>query len=104
MDRKKLAKRAPLGIVALIALSVITACGTNHKATEHLQDSKIQQRYKAYVQVYDNADGFSNVSEFCDTGGNMVVVPFHNDGAFTAVAVIPNDKRCAGLTPPRRYQ
>lgn len=99
LDRKKL---ATLSVIAVFAVPTLTACGD--KAKEQFQDSGIKERYKAYVQVYDNADGFSNVSEFCDNGGNMIIVPFHEDQPYTAVAVIPNDKRCAALTPPRRYQ
>jgi hypothetical protein len=103
MNLTKRTKLLALGTVALLALPTISACGVTNKAAEPLQDSKISQRYKTTVVVYDNADGFSNVSEFCDNGGNMVIVPFHDSDPYTAIAVIPNDPRCKTAEPPRLY-
>ena len=38
-------------------------------------------------------DGFSNLTTKCDHG-NRIYVAFHGDGAYAAIAVVPQDPTC----------
>lgn len=104
MDLKKyaphgsIATGATLGVVGLFAVSAISACSVTSKVNEQYQDSHINERYKVHISVYDDADGFPNTAEFCDTGGNMIVTTRHGD-----VSVIASDPRCKTLPAPRLY-
>ena len=89
MNRTKKIAAAVAGL-ALAGLS-LTGC----KATEPFKDAPVGNRVVPDVEVYQNADGFSNVSEFCDKHGNRIVVAFHNDGAYAAITAIPADPSCA---------
>ena len=82
--------------VSLVALVLAGLSLTGCKATAQFQDAPVTNRYKQPVEVYDNADGFSNVSEFCDKHGNRIIVAFHGDSAYSAITAIPNDPSCAG--------
>jgi hypothetical protein len=87
MSRKTALILTSLAIVASVGL---TGC----KATEPFHDAPVSNRWNQPVEVYENADGFSNVAEFCDKHGNRIVVAFHSDGAYAALTAIPNDPSC----------
>jgi hypothetical protein len=78
--------------VTAVTLLALTGCS---KITEPFKDaprSGVTNNVPADVITFP--DGFSNVSSKCD-GPNRVYVAFHNDSAYAAMSVVPNDPRCA---------
>lgn len=81
-------------VAALTSFAVLfgtSAC--TQKQQEQFQDAPTGARDTSAVEVYDNADGYSNWSEKCDRHGNRVFVAFHNDGAYAAITAI-KDPTC----------
>lgn len=65
------------------------------KFQEQYKDAPVQDRNNNPATVGTMPDGFDNWAAKCD-GPNMVYTVFHNDKAFGAIAVAPNDPRCTG--------
>lgn len=82
-------------VFAAMALGwMITACG--NKATQQFNDApRTADQNSAPATVGNMPDGFGNWARKCD-GPNMVYVIFHNDNAYGAISVVPNDPRCTG--------
>lgn len=76
--------------VAAAFVFVATVSGCTQKAREPFRDAPTSTRDTSPVELYDNADGFSNWSEKCDRHGNRVFVAFHGDSAYTAITAIPD--------------
>lgn len=82
-------------ITAAIGVACAGLAGCSDKAMEPYRDAKVVHKYnQPGVETYANADGFSNVSEFCDAHGNRIVVAFHSDSAYAAITAIPADPSC----------
>ncbi|MFE3202138.1 hypothetical protein [Embleya sp. NPDC059237] len=82
------------GLLVCAALLVgLTAC--TDKATEPFKDAPRAGTNNAPAEIITNPDGFSNVAGKCD-GPNRVYVAYHGDHTYAAIAVVPNDPRCAG--------
>lgn len=87
-------RTATLLAVAIAALAFVAfVAGCSQKAQEPFRDAPTSTRDTSPVELYDNADGFSNWSEKCDRHGNRVFVAFHGDSAYTAITAIP-DSTC----------
>lgn len=83
--------RRAASIVAAIAVLLVVAFGIGactQKHQEQFRDAPTSTRDKSPVEVYDNADGFSNWSEKCDRHGNRVFVAFHSDGSYAAITAL----------------
>jgi hypothetical protein len=93
-------KKRPIILTTAIAAGAIllgVAAGCTQKTQEPYRDAKVTHRYSnPGVETYANADGFSNVAEFCDAHGNRIVIAFHGDGAYSAITAIPTDPSCTG--------
>ena len=91
-------RKAVLLLAAVAALIFIaTVAGCSQKAREQFRDAPVSSRDAGAAEVYDDPDGFSNFSEKCDFHGNRVIVAFHGDSPYAAVAAIPDDPSCAAL-------
>lgn len=91
INRRKTATWVAAAAIGAGVLFGTSAC--NNKATEQFQDAPISVRDHSAVEVYDDADGFSNWAEKCDRHGNRVFIAFHNNNPYTAVAVV-KDPTC----------
>lgn len=83
-------------LLAAVAVLLVVAFGAgacSQKQQEQFRDAPTSTRDKSAVELYDNADGYTNWSEKCDKHGNRVFVAFHNDGAYAAIAAI-KDPTC----------
>lgn len=76
---------------ALVLLATVAGC--SQKQQEQFRDAPTSARDTSAVEMYDNADGFSNWSEKCDRHGNRVFVAFHSDSAYAAITAI-KDATC----------
>lgn len=83
-------------VMVVVAGVVLAACGANHS------DSGTSDRNFGPARVLAFPDGFRNVAAKCD-GPNMVYSGSRgqsSDHVSSGVAVVPNDQRCPGSTPP----
>lgn len=85
------------------ALLAATACGTATKQSAP-DPAPAQIQMVPPHQVIGLPDGFRNVAEVCDDGGNMIVVTSRGSdfaggqnggGLSSGIAVISHDPRCA---------
>ena len=84
---------------ALVLLAVALGIGAcTQKQQEQFRDAPTAGHDKAAVELYDNADGFSNWSEKCDGHGNRVFVAFHGDSSYGAITAI-KDSTCPVTKP-----
>lgn len=86
--------RAIAGSLAagILAMS-LTGC-LGDKNTEPFRDSpRTAQTNTGPAEVIEMPDGFNNLATKCDNG-NRVYVTYHDNGAYGAVAVVPNAKGC----------
>jgi hypothetical protein len=83
----------PLAVTGLVAGLTLSGCSS--KSLEPFQDAPRAGTNSAPADVVTMPDGFSNVATKCD-GPNRVYVVFHGDSTYGALAVVPNDPRCAG--------
>lgn len=79
--------------VATLIASVLALTGCS-KITEPYNDAPVSGNNDEPALRVSFPDGFSNVATKCD-GPNRVYVAYHGDAAYGAVAVAPNDPRCA---------
>jgi hypothetical protein len=84
--------------VALMVLAGCAASGPTHQSAPN----PAEINHQAANAIVEMPDGFRNVAEKCDSGGNMILVSSRGElldnnsgGALpSAVAVILNDPRC----------
>lgn len=90
---------APLNVRRLLAVAALAAAvplaGCAGKYQEHGKDAPIGARDDKPADVINMPDGYGNVAAKCH-GPNMVYSLFHLNAEYGAVAVAPNDPRCAG--------
>lgn len=87
-----------LGAALLLASAAalgLTAC--TDKASEPYKDAPRTGTNSGPAEVITMPDGFSNAATKCDHG-NRIYVVFHNNRAYGAVAVVPNDPTCANAS------
>lgn len=77
--------------VVLALPLLLTGCS---RFMESGQDVPIQTRNTDPAQVFNMPDGYGNFAAKCD-GPNRVYTIFHGDSPYGAIAVVPNDPRCA---------
>lgn len=80
-------------LIAAVTVLLAVAFGVgacSQKQQEQFRDAPTSTRDKSAVELYDNADGFSNWSEKCDRHGFRVFVAFHQDGSYAAMAAQPD--------------
>lgn len=99
-------KKITLGIAALAVLAapftMAASCDTD--AQQSGPDPRPSDIRPVQIHAaYGLPEGFRNVVEFCDDGGNMVLVTSrgtdlaggqNGGGLASGITVIPNDKRC----------
>jgi hypothetical protein len=78
-----------------IAVLALTLTGCMDKATEPFKDAPRAGMNNQPADVVTMPDGFNNVASKCD-GPNRVYTTYHGNSPYGAVAVVPNDPRCAG--------
>jgi hypothetical protein len=84
-------RTATLLVAAIAALAFVAfVAGCSQKQQEQFRDAPTSTRDRSPVELYDNADGFSNWSEKCDRHGFRVFVAFHNDGSYAAMTAQPD--------------
>lgn len=104
MDKKKIASGAvAFGAIVVAPFTMASMCGTD--AQQSGPDPAPANVKPVQIHAaYGLPDGFRNVVEFCDDGGNMILVTSRgsdlaggqNGGGLTSsVTVIPGDRRCA---------
>lgn len=86
-------RRTAAALAAAVTLTAAASTGCT-KLTEPGKDAPVAARDDTPADVVHFPDGYSNVSAKCE-GPNRVYVAFHGDAGFAAVAVAPNDPRCA---------
>ena len=81
-------------IVVLLAILVSACAGETHQSAP---DPRVD--HTAGYAVVQRPDGFRNVAETCDSGGNMLLVTsrgnVNDQGYVSGIAVILHDPRCA---------
>jgi len=87
-----ISRRTAILVLAAVAavLFVIGVSGCSQKQQEQFRDAPTSTRDRSPVELYDNADGFSNWSEKCDHHGFRVFVAFHQDGSYAAMTAQPD--------------
>lgn len=88
----------PRNAAAAVVLALLLAAGCSAEAK---QDAPVSARNTAAAEIINMPDGFSNIASKCD-GPNRVYSIYRNPEAstnFGAVAVVPNDPRCAAKVP-----
>lgn len=83
-------------VAGLIFLAFVAGC--SQKQQEPFRDAPTSGHDKAPVELYEDADGFSNWAEKCDGHGNRVFVTFHGDSAYAAITAI-KDSTCPVTKP-----
>jgi hypothetical protein len=92
-------RTAILVLAAISALVfVATVAGCSQKQQEQFRDAPTIGHDKTAVELYDDADGFSNWAEKCDGHGNRVFVAFHGDSTYAAITAI-KDSTCPVTKP-----
>lgn len=83
-------------IVLIAAVPVLmlglSACDTS-KYSEQFKDAPRGATNEGAADTLTFPDGFSNAASKCDHG-NRVYVLFHENGAYGAIAVVPQDPTC----------
>lgn len=92
-------KRYAIAVIGLAGIG-LAGCST---ATHQSAPDPAEVQHSAAHAVVAMPDGFRNVAESCDDGGNMILVtsrgsinlnPSDGPGLASAIAVIINDPRC----------
>lgn len=93
-------KRVILAVVGIVAIliSLVACAGSTHQSAPN----PAEVNHQAAREVIEMPEGFRNVAEKCDSGGNMILVTSrgmllddNSAGALpSGIAVILNDPRC----------
>lgn len=79
-----------VGVVMVVA----SACGSStSKANQPYLDSGNKASDNTAAITIVDPDGFSNMSAKC-VGRDGVYAAYHNDNAYAAIQVVPNDPNC----------
>lgn len=76
-------------VAALAFVTTVAGC-VKQKQQEPYRDAPTSVRDRSAVELYDNADGFTNWSEKCDRHGFRVFVAFHQNGSYAAMTAQPD--------------
>ncbi|MFF3884099.1 hypothetical protein [Streptomyces sp. NPDC001914] len=81
-------------LTAVVVLSLTAASCDDNKASEPFKDApRSHVNNGSAMDVVRGSDGFTNLGTKCDHG-NRVYVAYHGDGAYAAIAVVPQDPTC----------
>lgn len=94
-------RRAAALLAAAMAAfaSVAFVAGCSNKQQQPFNDApRTATENSGPAQIISMPDGFNNAASKCD-GPNRIYTLYHGDSSYGAMAVVPNDPRCAGAKP-----